>query len=258
MSAPSEAEERRVGRLRAGRHHRLADARADEEAAGEAGERRGADHEALEVARDRRRERQRDNDPVEGGHGGRAGYPPRRLEHAAEVSRGARTGRTTSAANGAETRRPPPARRRRARSQRLVAVLALCGFAFVVGLVVGARHKPAGQAHAERFAAAWERGDYAAMYSELTAGRPRPRARARASPPPTRTRCAPRPRRRSTPAEPRKDGERLPRAGPHPHARVRHRRAARSSCPTTRRRASTGRARLVFPGPARGRAARAA
>jgi penicillin-binding protein A len=48
-------------------------------------------------------------------------------------------------------------------------VLAVCGFAFVVGLVVGARHKPAGQEHVERFAAAWERGDYAAMYSELTA-----------------------------------------------------------------------------------------
>jgi len=47
-------------------------------------------------------------------------------------------------------------------------VLAVCGLAFVVGLVVGARHKPAGQGHVERFAAAWERGDYAAMYSELT------------------------------------------------------------------------------------------
>jgi cell division protein FtsI/penicillin-binding protein 2 len=49
-------------------------------------------------------------------------------------------------------------------------VLALCGVAFVIGLVTGARHTPAGQAHAERFASAWERGDYAAMYSELTAG----------------------------------------------------------------------------------------
>jgi peptidoglycan glycosyltransferase len=49
-------------------------------------------------------------------------------------------------------------------------VLALCAVAFVIGVVAGARHTPAGQAHAERFAAAWERGDYAAMYSELTAG----------------------------------------------------------------------------------------
>jgi peptidoglycan glycosyltransferase len=48
-------------------------------------------------------------------------------------------------------------------------VVALCGVAFVVGMVAGARHTPAGQAHVERFAAAWERGDYAAMYSELTA-----------------------------------------------------------------------------------------
>jgi penicillin-binding protein A len=63
-----------------------------------------------------------------------------------------------------------PARRRPAGSQRLAAVLALCAVAFVIGIVAGARHTPAGQARAERFAAAWERGDYAAMYSELTAG----------------------------------------------------------------------------------------
>ena len=49
-------------------------------------------------------------------------------------------------------------------------MLALCAVAFIVGLVLGARHTPAGQVHAERFAAAWEHGDYAAMYSELTAG----------------------------------------------------------------------------------------
>jgi peptidoglycan glycosyltransferase len=35
--------------------------------------------------------------------------------------------------------------------------------------VVGARHTPAGQDRAERFAAAWERGDYATMYAQLTA-----------------------------------------------------------------------------------------
>ena len=49
-------------------------------------------------------------------------------------------------------------------------MLAVCAVAFIVGLVVGARHTPAGQGHAERFATAWEHGDYAAMYSELTAG----------------------------------------------------------------------------------------
>jgi peptidoglycan glycosyltransferase len=48
-------------------------------------------------------------------------------------------------------------------------VLGLCGVAFVVGVVIGARHVPAGQHHAERFAEAWGRGNYAAMYSELTA-----------------------------------------------------------------------------------------
>jgi penicillin-binding protein A len=84
-------------------------------------------------------------------------------------------------------------------------VLALCGFAFVVGMVVGARHKPAGQEHAERFAAAWERGDYAAMYSELTAAdRDRvPRARFTAAYEDTlRTATA----AKVDTAEPRKDG----------------------------------------------------
>jgi penicillin-binding protein A len=40
--------------------------------------------------------------------------------------------------------------------------------AFAAGLVLGARHVPAEQDRVERFAAAWERGDYAAMYAELT------------------------------------------------------------------------------------------
>jgi peptidoglycan glycosyltransferase len=48
-------------------------------------------------------------------------------------------------------------------------VLGLCGVAFVIGVVVGARHVPAGQDHAERFARAWAHGDYATMYSQLTA-----------------------------------------------------------------------------------------
>jgi peptidoglycan glycosyltransferase len=48
-------------------------------------------------------------------------------------------------------------------------VLGLCGVAFVIGVVVGARHVPAGQGHAERFARAWAHGDYATMYSQLTA-----------------------------------------------------------------------------------------
>jgi penicillin-binding protein A len=44
----------------------------------------------------------------------------------------------------------------------------VCGLAFAAGLVLGARHVPADQDRVERFAQAWERGDYAAMYSELT------------------------------------------------------------------------------------------
>jgi peptidoglycan glycosyltransferase len=48
-------------------------------------------------------------------------------------------------------------------------VLVLCGVAFGIGVVVGARHVPANEDRARRFATAWERGDYSAMYAELTA-----------------------------------------------------------------------------------------
>jgi cell division protein FtsI/penicillin-binding protein 2 len=52
--------------------------------------------------------------------------------------------------------------------RRFIPVLVLCGVAFVAGAVLGARHMSPGQRHVERFAAAWERGDYAAMYAELS------------------------------------------------------------------------------------------
>jgi cell division protein FtsI/penicillin-binding protein 2 len=50
----------------------------------------------------------------------------------------------------------------------VAAILAICGAAVVVGLVVVARHTSPGERHVERFAAAWQRGDFAAMYAELT------------------------------------------------------------------------------------------
>jgi peptidoglycan glycosyltransferase len=58
-------------------------------------------------------------------------------------------------------------RTRRRGRQRGAALLVVCGVAFVAGLVVGARHVPAEQDRVERFAAAWERGDYPAMYAQL-------------------------------------------------------------------------------------------
>jgi hypothetical protein len=59
---------------------------------------------------------------------------------------------------------------RRRRAQRARAVVALAAVAFVVGAVVGAEHSSPSPAPgvAERFAAAWARGDYASMYSELS------------------------------------------------------------------------------------------
>jgi cell division protein FtsI/penicillin-binding protein 2 len=47
---------------------------------------------------------------------------------------------------------------------------ALAGAAFAGGLTFGALHVSPAQRTAERFAAAWERGDFAAMYSELSDG----------------------------------------------------------------------------------------
>jgi peptidoglycan glycosyltransferase len=47
-------------------------------------------------------------------------------------------------------------------------LLIVCALAFVVGVVVGARHVPAEQDRAQRFATAWARGDYATMYAQIT------------------------------------------------------------------------------------------
>ena len=49
---------------------------------------------------------------------------------------------------------------------RLLAAVA--GAAFLAGTMVGARHEPSERRVAERFAGAWERGDYAAMHALLS------------------------------------------------------------------------------------------
>jgi cell division protein FtsI/penicillin-binding protein 2 len=53
--------------------------------------------------------------------------------------------------------------------QRLGPVVAFAAAAFAVGIVLGSRHEPSERRVAARFAAAWERGDYATMHSLLTA-----------------------------------------------------------------------------------------
>ena len=67
---------------------------------------------------------------------------------------------------GPPPRRPP---RRSRQLQRLGPLLAFAAAAFVVGIVLGSRHEPSERRVAARFAAAWERGDYATMHSLLTA-----------------------------------------------------------------------------------------
>jgi penicillin-binding protein A len=62
----------------------------------------------------------------------------------------------------------PRSRRRRGNLRRLVPVVLLAAGAFAGGLVAGGRHEPSERRLATRFAAAWERGDYAAMHAMLT------------------------------------------------------------------------------------------
>jgi peptidoglycan glycosyltransferase len=50
----------------------------------------------------------------------------------------------------------------------LIAGASIAAAAFGAGLLLGARHVPTTQRSADRFAAAWQRGDFAAMYSELS------------------------------------------------------------------------------------------
>ena len=52
--------------------------------------------------------------------------------------------------------------------QRLLPLLAFAAAAFVVGIVLGSRHEPSERRVAASFAAAWERGDHAAMYALLS------------------------------------------------------------------------------------------
>jgi peptidoglycan glycosyltransferase len=60
--------------------------------------------------------------------------------------------------------------RRRQRARRARPVIALAGVAFVVGAIVGASHgSDAAQALAARFASAWTKGEYVAMYNDIDA-----------------------------------------------------------------------------------------
>jgi len=66
---------------------------------------------------------------------------------------------------------PQPARRtpHARRVRHLAPLLAVAAAALLAGLVMGARHEPSERTLAERYAAAWERGDYASMRGMLTA-----------------------------------------------------------------------------------------
>ena len=66
---------------------------------------------------------------------------------------------------------PPPRRSdlsRASRLRRLLPIGAVCVVAFGTGAAIGARHEPSERRVATRFAAAWERGDYASMYGLLS------------------------------------------------------------------------------------------
>ena len=65
--------------------------------------------------------------------------------------------------------RPSPSPPRSRRLRRLVPLLVLAAGAFVGGLIAGGGHEPSERRLAREYADAWEREDYARMYSMLTA-----------------------------------------------------------------------------------------
>jgi penicillin-binding protein A len=65
-------------------------------------------------------------------------------------------------------RQSPLRRRRRGNLRRIAPVLLLAAGAFAGGLVAGGSHEPSERRLAQRFATAWERGDYAGMHALLT------------------------------------------------------------------------------------------
>jgi cell division protein FtsI/penicillin-binding protein 2 len=65
---------------------------------------------------------------------------------------------------------PPPFGVHRRSHRRLAALAAVAAVAFTAGTVAGARHEPSERRLAASFAAAWERGDYAAMHALLGDG----------------------------------------------------------------------------------------
>jgi hypothetical protein len=83
-------------------------------------------------------------------------------------------GPTTFADPGEEPGLPAGRNRRYRLTHRLGPIGAVAGAAFVVGVVVGALYEAPERKVAARFAAAWQRGDYATMYRQLS-----PAARAR-------------------------------------------------------------------------------
>jgi len=65
--------------------------------------------------------------------------------------------------------RPSPRpRRKRSRPERFAPLAAAALIAFGVGVYLGAKHEPAAAGVARQWAAAWERGDYAAMHGLLS------------------------------------------------------------------------------------------
>src|SRR3954451_11289626 len=70
--------------------------------------------------------------------------------------------------HGVRRSAPPPRDPARKRRRALGVGALLAGAAFVAGALAGGLHVPSSQRAVERFAAAWTRGDFAAMYTELS------------------------------------------------------------------------------------------
>lgn len=103
------------------------------------------------------------------GRGGRRESGPTRAPARPRPQAKPAAGRPAAAPTGARAR-AAQARARDVRRRRIVVVAAgVAGAsAFLVGLVLGSGHVPAERQLVERFAAAWARGDYGAMYAAVS------------------------------------------------------------------------------------------
>ena len=168
ISAPSRANERRVGRVRPLAQEQRPQPRAEEGAQREADQRQAAGDQALakpQSAISTVKATMIQSRPVKGA----AGYPARVRVCGTTIERGSPGGTTSPQTEPPpQVKSIPPARRRRITHRALPTIGGLAAVSLIAGVMVGAA-APRAPPSARRasFTEAWKRGDYGAMYRLL-------------------------------------------------------------------------------------------